>query len=840
MSLADGRGRVRTGRPAGRGLRLRRRWGAGVTSVALLTAGVVPALLAGTATPAAADTAPQPPVTVPTVSSDALPTVQIGQGVVWDQTVVGNTVFAVGEFTTARPAGVAVGGAGEVPRSNILAYNLTTGVLSTTWVPSLNGPGRTVKASTDGRTIFVGGSFTAVNGVTRNRVAALDAATGALLTGWNPNPDARVSVLDVAGGTVYLGGIFTVVSGQPRSRLAAVSATTGALLPWAPSADAEVMAIAAVPDGSRVVVGGRFANINGTGWYGMASLDPATGATLPWAAVNTIRNAGTASAIYSLKSDGTKVYGTGYTFGAGGNFEGSFAANPADGSIVFVTGCRGDEYDSAPIGPVLYYVGHMHDCGTINGHPQTNPWTFQHAIAETTTPASSGLLNEGGNFNGWPAPEVLTWRPTWTTGTYTGQTQAPWTIEGNSQYVVVGGEFPTVNGIAQQGLVRFAVRSIAPNKDGIRGAAADLTPTLLPVAPGRVRVAWTSSWDRDNRTLTYQVLRGDPVASATVVATVTADSEWWRRPQLAIEDATAPPGTVQTYRIRAKDPLGNQLTGAAATVTAPAAASLATYPSAVLADRPSSLWRLGETSGTVGYDWSGGNDLTLGAGLVRGTAGALTNEPATATTFPGTGVVPASTAVIATAPQQFGLELWFRTTTTAGGKLIGFGDRNTANSTRYDRQVYMTNAGQLVLGVNPGAVRTVQSGRSYNDGQWHHVVANLGSSNGLELFVDGARVARDTSVTRAQSISQGFWRVGGDTVSGWPAAPTSLKFSGSLQDVAVYPQPLTAAQVNAHYAASGRADRRRSARRTPTAPRSGTPTPAPTGGWTSRPAPRPR
>ena len=62
-----------------------------------------------------------------TVSADALPTVQVN-GVVWDQAVVGNTVYAVGQFSTARPAGSAPG-QNEVPRSNALAYDISTGEL---------------------------------------------------------------------------------------------------------------------------------------------------------------------------------------------------------------------------------------------------------------------------------------------------------------------------------------------------------------------------------------------------------------------------------------------------------------------------------------------------------------------------------------------------------------------------------------------------------------------------------------------------------------------------------------------------------------------------------------
>ena len=45
-----------------------------------------------------------------------------------------------------------------------------------------------------------------------------------------------------------------------------------------------------------------------------------------------------------------------------------------------------------------------------------------------------------------------------------------------------------MNGIAQQGLVRFAVRSAAPNKEGPQDYT-ELKPTLTSIAPGIVRVA---------------------------------------------------------------------------------------------------------------------------------------------------------------------------------------------------------------------------------------------------------------------------------------------------------------------------------------------------------------
>ena len=83
-------------------------------------------------------TAPGAVALDPTVTADALPTVQIN-GVAWSQVVVGNTVYVAGDFSTARPAGAAAG-VSTTPRGNLLAYNLTTGVLITTWAPTLDAP----------------------------------------------------------------------------------------------------------------------------------------------------------------------------------------------------------------------------------------------------------------------------------------------------------------------------------------------------------------------------------------------------------------------------------------------------------------------------------------------------------------------------------------------------------------------------------------------------------------------------------------------------------------------------------------------------------------------------
>src|ERR1700712_2218643 len=144
-------------------------------SLLLLSAGFG-LLLSGTAR---ADSAPlnaADPATPTTVTADPLPTVQI-DGVVWSQVVVGNTVYVAGKFNKARPAGAALG-TSETVRNNLLAYDIRTGVLITSFAPDLNGQALVVTASPDGKRIYVGGDFDHANGQTRYRIAAYDTATG--------------------------------------------------------------------------------------------------------------------------------------------------------------------------------------------------------------------------------------------------------------------------------------------------------------------------------------------------------------------------------------------------------------------------------------------------------------------------------------------------------------------------------------------------------------------------------------------------------------------------------------------------------------------------------------
>ncbi len=393
------------------------------------------------------------------------------------------------------------------------------------------------------------------------------------------------------------------------------------------TATATVTSMVLAPDGSRVVVGGQFDHLDADARTGLGAVDATTGADEPWAASNPVADYGASSYITSLSADATQVYGTGFYYTYGGNFEGRFAVNPNTGAINWMNSCHGDSYASFPIGQVLYSASHEHECSDIAAFSQTTPGPIQalhHFVAaETTYPTGTlhpAIFTVGGgptyyNFGGQPSGTQLDWYPTFAEGTYTGQSQAAWSVSGNSKYISYGGEFPTVNGTKQQGLVRFAISSIASNKVGPTGLVA---PTVVSQSSGTARIGWQAASDQDNTTLTYAVTRD---SSTTAIYTTTVNSTFYNRPALSYVDKNLTPGSSHSYKVRVTDPFGNTVLSSATSVTI-SSTTVDPYAASVLANGPVAFWPLSEPAGSaLAYDHAGGADLTMGAHGTFGVAG---------------------------------------------------------------------------------------------------------------------------------------------------------------------------------------------------------------------------
>ncbi|MBT2517544.1 PKD domain-containing protein [Streptomyces sp. ISL-90] len=775
-----------------------------VTAATVVAAGI----LFGSASPAtAADNGPAPieQRNSSTVTADPLPTVQIDSGIVWTQEVVGNTVFAGGSFSNARPAGAAPG-TSLMPRSNILAYNLTTGVI-TSFAPVINGQVKVIKASPDGSRIYVGGSFNNVNGQTRWNFAAFDVATGALSTTFKPAVGGSyVNAIAATNSAVYLGGLIQAGAGVTRKNLVAFN-TSGALLGWAPTTDLQVDSMVLTPSNDKVIVAGRFGTVNNVSQRGLAALDLSSGAILPWTAPSIVKNGvavGTSQAgkagIWELEADANAIYGTGWVYADKntGNLEGLFSAEPGNGAIRWIADCHGDHYGVYSDGTNVYSTGHEHACETMNGMTQGSPAPGNMRNATAYTAAPKGTLLRTFNVNniyadwsGYPAPAVVNWYPDWITGGADGG-QAGWTATGAGDYLLIGGEQAFVNGTRSQGITRFSRNPSTGKKSGPRLSDTTWVPTASSTTSGTARVTIPANWDRDDLNLTYRLMR---TGQSQPVATKTVQSTYWEQPVVVLNDTGLPPGSSQSYRVDAVDGDGNIANSETVSVTVASAVG-SNYVETVLNDGASLYWRLGGSAAQGGDDLAGNNNGVVRSGVTSNSSGALTSEPGPSYTFNGTSSGYINSTSVAPVGQGFSTELWFKTTTLTGGKLIGYGNSSSGNSSSYDRHVYMTSNGRLAFGTYPGIIRAITTTGTYRDGGWHHVVASQGW-DGMKLYVDGQLVGSLPDNT-AQAYN-GYWRVGGDNLASWPNRPVTDYFSGQIDEVAVYDRVITPQEVTAHY-----------------------------------------
>ena len=212
---------------------------------------------------------------------------------------------------------------------------------------------------------------------------------------------------------------------------------------------------------------------------------------------------------------------------------------------------------------------------------------------------------------------------------------------------------------------------------------------------------------------------------------------------------------------------------------------------------------LQETGGTVASNrgsFSGSG--TYVGGVTFDVAGPACNSASRAVLLNGSSGFVATPTISVSSPSPFSTQLWFNTTTTRGGYLIGFGNgTNGDTSSTKDRLVYMTDAGTLKFGVYNGTPNTVTSGGRYNDGTWHLVTATFSRSTGTRLYVDGALVAGNSSYNVAET-NTGSFRAGYDSLSGWPEEPSSHYFAGSIAHMGVFTTALSAAEVALQFSAA--------------------------------------
>jgi signal peptidase I len=238
---------------------------------------------------------------------------------------------------------------------------------------------------------------------------------------------------------------------------------------------------------------------------------------------------------------------------------------------------------------------------------------------------------------------------------------------------------------------------------------------------------------------------------------------------------------------------------------------------------PYLYWKLDEASGTLANDSSVNNhdgtytstwnkrtvgpivdDTTnLNFGVTPGNAGAPATNPSCIYTAGGTGMATPG-------PAAFSEIIWFKTTSTTGGKLIGLENNRTGVSDsssgggQYDRMLYMDATGVVWFGVYNATEIVARSAAGLNDGNWHMAAATMSTTTGMKLYIDGNLVGSNANTVSESETKASYWRVGCGNLSGWqvdwnganaPSANTNYPFNGSLDEATVWLSTLTANQI---------------------------------------------
>ena len=320
-----------------------------------------------------------------------------------------------------------------VPRSN-LAHIRADLTLDPAW--NLGTDGRVWALHLSGGTLYVGGEFGLVGGLSRSRIAAINAVTGGV-TSWNPSisgtASAVVYAIAATSSAIYAGGYFSIANAQPRANLAGLDLASGVATSWMPNPNSTVRTL--LLSGPNLFVGGSFSNISATARPRLAQFSTATDTLTSW-------NASVAGGFFNpsvnaLLLDGSTLY-VGGDFGQiGGAARGNLAAldlttalaTAWDPNVTTNTAMFPRVDSVAKSGGVVYVGGNFNLAGG-----QTR--LYLAAVDASTGGATAWAANVGGTVS---------------------------TIATSGDTVIIGGGFATVGGVSRNYLAAIDLTTGQPN-----------------------------------------------------------------------------------------------------------------------------------------------------------------------------------------------------------------------------------------------------------------------------------------------------------------------------------------------------------------------------------------
>jgi hypothetical protein len=263
-------------------------------------------------------------------------------------------------------------------------------------------------------------------------------------------------------------------------------------------------------------------------------------------------------------------------------------------------------------------------------------------------------------------------------------------------------------------------------------------------------------------------------------------------------------GTTYTIQVKAFNANGTGASNSSTAVTPSGAAT--TYASTILGDGPALYARLDDPSGSLAADSSGNNNSAHYVGGVSlNQPGALRNDPDGAVTLDGsTGYLSVANASSLNLTGAISVETWVRWTATPTGvqDIVYRGDSATVAGASFSL-AYIPGCTGCGLGfysyIGNSYTCACQSS-ALPGGQWFHLVGTRTAGGQLAFYVNGSQAAAASDSGGAlNTVPQGI-AIG---ASGSGSASSLYPVNGTVDEAAVYPVALTAAQVTTHYHAGG-------------------------------------
>jgi hypothetical protein len=298
-------------------------------------------------------------------------------------------------------------------------------------------------------------------------------------------------------------------------------------------------------------------------------------------------------------------------------------------------------------------------------------------------------------------------------------------------------------------------------------------------SPSQVDLGWFDNSVGE----TGQVLERSTDAAFTSPTTIALAAN-----QQSYSDTSLTAGTVYWYRVKA---VNGGISSAYSNVAQASTPASASYAASVIADRPVSYWRLGESSGTNAGDITVANPGTYNGPPTLGAASLLgTDQTDSAVGFDGAGDdvrVGQSGSLDITGPVT--VEAFIEPTSLPA---VGSFRSIVAKTGSYALELNgpTVEFSLLQLGVNrrvQAPAGTIAAGGTY------HVVGTFDGAT-QRLYVNGRQVA-SVALTGATDVT-----TNGVRIASWDGAQQF--FVGTIDEAAIYNKALSATQVAAHFAAS--------------------------------------